>query len=105
MKVLWAHDLPMLIRQVRAELDGELAYTSVATVLGRLCEKGLVNRVESAQVISYSASVSEETWAARRIEDVLTDVSSPMSAVAHFVKGLSRREVRALRALLDEGEQ
>ncbi len=52
------------IRDVSDKLNGQkkLAYTTVATLLQRLYEKGIVNRDENMSVIIYSPKVSKETY-------------------------------------------
>ena len=53
MRVLWARDEPMSPAEVLEGLDSDLAYTSLATVLNRLCEKGLVSRRRSGRKFLY----------------------------------------------------
>ena len=59
MVVLWAADGPLQPGDVKDRLATELAYTSVATVLGRLHVKGLVRRTEIGRSYAYAASVDE----------------------------------------------
>ena len=103
--VLWAADGPLLPAQVKEALDTNLAYTSVATVLVRLHAKGLVTRAESGRAFRYSAAVSEADLAARRINDVLSTAADRDAVLAGFVRGLSKREAKALRAMLSDGER
>ncbi|MCO4746063.1 MAG: BlaI/MecI/CopY family transcriptional regulator [Proteobacteria bacterium] len=51
------------VRQVLAEVDEPLAYTTIATVLDRLHEKGQVQRVKQG--------VSWQYWAARSKDEAL----------------------------------
>ncbi|MEO5900475.1 MAG: BlaI/MecI/CopY family transcriptional regulator [Ilumatobacteraceae bacterium] len=99
--VLWGADSASTPAEIQARLDPPLAYTSVATVLGRLFAKGLVERVESGRGYAYRASVNEAELAARRIGDVLTSSTDRGAVLARFVRGLSKREARVLRELLD----
>ena len=105
MAVLWAADEPLLPAQVKEAVDDDLAYTSVATVLVRLHAKGLVTRAESGRAYRYAAAVSEADLAARRIGDVLATVADRNAVLAGFVRGLSKREAKALRTLLNEEER
>ena len=82
MKVLWAAKRPLQPGEIKDLLELHLAYTSVATVLGRLHTKGLVERTESGRAFAYRASLAESELAvlgrqclARRIADAATLVS------------------------------
>ena len=101
MTVLWSAGCPLLPSAVKDRLTTSLAYTSVATVLGRLQAKGLVTREERGRAFVYEAAVDESELAARRIIDVLSSVSDRDAVLAGFVGNLSKREAKALRALLD----
>jgi predicted transcriptional regulator len=100
MTVLWASDEPLLPAEIKAALAIELAYTSVATVLGRLVGKGLVERVEAGRAFAYSATVSESELATRRIATVMAATSNRAEVLAGFVETLSPGDVAALRELL-----
>ena len=100
MMVLWAARTPLQPGEVNERLPTRLAYTSVATVLGRLHAKGLVERSESGRAFAYQASVDESELAARRISDVLSSASDRTAVLAGFVGSLSNRDAKALRKLL-----
>ena len=100
--ILWAADQPLQPAEVKARLDSDLAYTSVATVLGRLQDKGLVERLASGRAFAYRAIVNEAELAARRISDVLSSATDRAAVLAGFVDHLSKRDAKALRRLLDE---
>lgn len=102
MAVLWQADRPLLPAEVLERLGGSLAYTSVATVLGRLHAKGLVERTESGRAFVYAAAVNESELATRRIADILATTDNRSAVIAGFVGALPNRDRRALRALLDE---
>lgn len=105
MTVLWAHGRPLQPGEIKELLHTELAYTSVATVLGRLHAKGLVGRHEAGRAFAYQALVNESALAARRIGDVLAAASDRRAVLAGFVGSLSKRDTKALRALLELGER
>ncbi len=105
MKVLWAAQRPLQPGEIKVLLEYELAYTSVATVLGRLHTKGLVERAESGRAFVYRAALAESQLAARRIDDVLSSASDRAAVLARFVGSLSKRDAKALRAMLDESER
>ncbi len=103
--VLWAQRRPLLPGEIKELLHTELAYTSVATVLGRLHVKGLVGRQQVGRAFAYEALVDEAALAARRIGDVLASVSDRKAVLAGFVGNLSKRDAKALRVLLGQGER
>jgi predicted transcriptional regulator len=105
MAVLWAAAEPMLPAEIKAHLPNELAYTSVATVLGRLQAKGLVERRLAGRAFGYWATVNESALAARRINEVLSGTSDRRAALVGFVGSLSKRDAKALLALLNESDR
>lgn len=98
--VLWTAPGPLLPAQIKQLLSTDLAYTSVATVLGRLHDKGLVRRQEAGRAFTYEAAVGEPELAARRIGDVLSSARDRAAVLAGFVGSLSDNDAEALRALL-----
>ncbi len=101
MKVLWQVGRPLLPGEVNEHLGQGLAYTTVATVLGRLHTKGLVERSPSGRAFTYAAAVPESVLAGRRIADALSTAPDRGTALSWFVGGLSARDAKAVRALLD----
>ena len=102
MAVLWSSERPLQPGEIKDRLTTELAYTSVATVLGRLHAKGLVERAEAGRAFAYAAIVNESELAARRIGDVLSSANDRIAVLAGFVGSLSKRDAKALRKMLDE---
>jgi predicted transcriptional regulator len=104
LEVLWAEDRSLPPNEVRDRLDCDLAYTTVATVLGRLHDKGLVDRIEGGRAFRYRAAVSEAQLAVRQMSDVLSGVSDRTQVLAGFVGSLSKREAKALRSMLGDNQ-
>jgi predicted transcriptional regulator len=102
MKVLWTSKRPLQPGQINDLLETHLAYTSVATVLGRLHAKGWVQRAESGRAYAYRAAVTESALVARRIGDLLASADDRRAVLAEFVGSLSKRDADAVRALLDK---
>lgn len=105
MTVLWAADRPLLPGEIKELLHEKLAYTSVATVLWRLHVKRLVDRTEAGRAFAYRPSVDESQLAVRRLNEVLSSTSDKSRVLAGFIGSLSKKEAKALRRLLDGGEQ
>ncbi len=102
MSVLWAADHPLQPGDIRDLLSSKLAYTSVATVLGRLHTKDLVHRNEAGRAFAYEAAIDESGLAVRRISEVLSGASDRDQVLAGFVGSLSKKDTKALRAMLDK---
>ena len=102
LEVLWHADRALTPAQVRAELVGELAYTTVMTVLGRLHDKGLLNRTPRGRAYEYDPAVTESELAARRMTEVLDSSHDHARALSGFVGTLSARDAALLRRALTE---
>jgi predicted transcriptional regulator len=101
LRALWNAREPLLPIAVRDLVPGDLAYTSVATILTRLHAKGLVERSAVGRAFAYRAVVSESDLAARRMTDLLTATTDRDAALAGLVSNLTKAERKALRALLE----
>ena len=101
MKVLWRVGRPLQPSEVNELLGQGLAYTTVATILGRLTTKGLVTRTESGRAYAYAPAVPEAALAGRRIAEVLETAPDRREALAWLVDSLSAKDAKALRTLLD----
>jgi predicted transcriptional regulator len=101
--ILWDEGGPLPPAEIKNRLGTDLAYTSVATVLGRLQTKGLVTRTAAAgRGYAYEALVDRSQFAAQRINQVLAAVDDRDAALMSFVGGLSKRDRKALRSLLGD---
>ncbi len=100
-----AADEPLTPAQVRDALGGDLAYTTVMTVLARLHDKGHVNRQRAGRAYAYTAvrdTADVRAWQMRRVLDAGDDRATVLS---RFVGSLSTEDERLLRSLLaDPGE-
>jgi predicted transcriptional regulator len=89
LRVLWSRP-EASVAEVRAGLPRPLAYTTVMTVLDRMCGKGLVKRRKRGRAWSYIAALDLDTARAE--------------AVRRLVANLFESDSRALvRYLLSEG--
>ena len=102
--VLGASAEAMTPALVRDALGGELAYTTVTTVLGRLHEKGEVTRTQVGRGYAYTAIRDPAELAARRMRRVLDAEGADRPAVLmRFVGALAPDDENLLRSLLDTG--
>jgi predicted transcriptional regulator len=76
-------------REVWERLGDETrAYTTVMTILARLVDKGLVERVGRGRGHVYRAAGDADELTARAIGSLLAATADPRSALAHFVEAL-----------------
>jgi predicted transcriptional regulator len=105
MEILWSdsgHDLTA--RQVEARLPG-YAYTTLLTVLDRLCRKGLATRRKgNGRALHYAATTSKEDYIAELMRDALGTASDRDAALVRFVESVSATDAAALREALHAAE-
>ena len=101
LNALWCADGPMSVQDVLVTLDGDLAYTSVATVLNRLADKGAAARYRFGRSFRYSAALSADEHSAQAIRRVISEASNPRAAISGFVNSLSPDEIDLLRSLIE----
>lgn len=102
LRALWTLDRPTSPSDVMAQMDTDLAYTSVATVLGRLCDKGLVERRRGRRSFLYTAAASEADLTAKRIRSLLDATVDRESALAGFADSLTPEDAAHLARLLND---
>ncbi|MFF1507198.1 BlaI/MecI/CopY family transcriptional regulator [Streptomyces sp. NPDC058326] len=85
---------------VQEQLGGDLAYTTVITILTRLHTKGAVSRERVGRSFEWTAVADEAGLAALRMRKVLDGEADRETVLARFVTGLSPHDERLLRDLL-----
>lgn len=83
-------------------MSTDLAYTSIATVLGRLCDKGLATRKRSGRSYRYEAAGSEADLIAQRLRMILHAATDRQSALAGFAQALDPADAAQLFAILND---
>ena len=102
MAVLWDADRALTPGDVRGRLTHELAYTTVMTVLGRLVDKGLLQRSQRGRAFAYKPALSQAELTAQRMGDALAGAKDRASALTGFVGGLSKRDAQLLRKAVED---
>ncbi len=97
---LWAADEPVTPAVIQQSLGGDLAYTTVTTILARLAEKGLAERVPTGRGYAWRAVAAREELAARQMKALLTRGETPTAVLQRFVEQLSPAEGAVLQTLL-----
>ncbi|MFI8996413.1 BlaI/MecI/CopY family transcriptional regulator [Streptomyces sp. NPDC053542] len=95
---------PATAAWVQERLDGDLAYTTVMTILSRLLAKGAVTRERLGRAFVWQAASDEAGLAALRMRRVLDAEADREAVLASFVTALSPDDERLLRGLLHEAE-
>ncbi len=101
LRALWTFDRPASPSEVIDVMVTELAYTSIATVLARLCDKGLVTRRRTGRAYAYSPVSSEADLTAQRLRTVLESASDRRSALVGFARVLDPADAAQLAAILE----
>src|SRR5512135_3126009 len=87
LKVLWTRP-EASVAEVRAGMPRPLAYTTVMTVLDRMCAKGLVKRRKRGRAWSYSAGLELETARAEAVRKLLVNLfESDSRALMRYLQG------------------
>lgn len=93
---------PVPAAWVQERLGGDLAYTTVMTILTRLHAKEAVTRRRAGRSFEWTATADEAGLAARRMRKVLDAESDREAVLASFLTALSPGDERLLRDLLCE---
>ncbi len=93
---------PVTPAQVRDALSGDLAYTTVMTVMARLYDRGLLARKRSGRAYTYTAIGDPAQITAHRMHRLLNVDEDRAGVLARFIDGLTPDDERLLRTLLDQ---
>jgi predicted transcriptional regulator len=102
LRALWDLDAPASPADVIEEMQTDLAYTSIATILGRLCDKGQVSRRRLGRSYLYSAVSTEADLTSERIRSVLATAGDRHTALAGFLNALDPADIAVLTDLLND---
>ena len=104
MTVLWNRG-PATVAEVREQLDDDLAYTTVLTVLRTLEDKGHVGHREAGKAHRYFAKVEAQTARKTALSKLVDRVfgGSAELLLTHLVsdRKLSAAELKRLRDIVD----
>ncbi|MFI9829171.1 BlaI/MecI/CopY family transcriptional regulator [Streptomyces sp. NPDC051913] len=97
-------DGPATAGWVQERLGGDLAYTTVITILTRLLAKGAVTRERAGRSFVWTPVSDEAGLAAHRMRRLLDGESDREAVLASFVTSLEPDDERLLRELLGQAE-
>lgn len=107
MQIIWQNDSPVsrsVIEQALCERR-KLAPSTILTFLSRLCSRGFLSVTHEGRTNYYSPLVSQKDYLAaesRRMLNRLYGGSLSAFAVSLSDSGVTKEELAALRALLEE---
>ncbi|MDJ0346503.1 BlaI/MecI/CopY family transcriptional regulator [Streptomyces sp. H10-C2] len=104
MAILWAADGALTAAQVSDRFPGELAYTTVLTILSRLFDKGRLTRKRMGRGYAYVPVRDEAADTAGRMVTLLERGTDRQAVLARFVAELSDQNEALMQELL-RGEQ
>jgi len=99
MECLWSAEGPVAAPALRDELGGDLALTTVHTVLTRLEQKGFVVH-DGGRPRRFTPKASRAEHAAELMHEVLGRAGDRQAVLARFVGTVDPEEARLLRELL-----
>lgn len=89
---------------LEARGEGDLAYSTVVTVLSRLYAKGLLDRTKRGRSFDYTAVTDQSRLAAQRLRHLLDARDDRDAVLTHFVGDLSTADAALLRRLIGADE-
>jgi predicted transcriptional regulator len=102
LEALLASTTAMTAGEVQHAVAGDLAYTTVLTILVRLHDKGALERERRGRAYAYRPVSDRAGLVARRMSQVLDASTERDSVLARFVDDLSDADEALLRRLLGE---
>ena len=100
MDLLWQSPAPVAASELRDDLAGTPAITTVLTVLTRLETKGFVTRDRVRRPHLFSATLTRDDYMAELMHEVLGSAPDREAVLARFVGRASESETDHLRKLL-----
>jgi predicted transcriptional regulator len=97
---LWAADRPLTAADMVETLGGELAHTTVQTILTRLCAKGAVTREFVGRAHAYTPVLDEAGLAANRMRAMLEKSGDHAAVLSRFLRTLTPEDSSTLTELV-----
>lgn len=95
---------PVSAAWVQERVGGDLAYTTVMTILTRLLAKDVVTRERAGRSFAWTSASDEAGLAAFRMRKVLDGESDREAVLASFVTTLTPDDEQLLRELLGRAD-
>lgn len=109
MQVLWNSEKPMKIREICDEGRGEPRnYSTVATLLGRIKEKGAVNVEKVGKTFYYTPAIDREKYKRKQTKNLIQRLYNgsvkELAAALFKDSNLNKADFDELRAMIDNRE-
>jgi BlaI family transcriptional regulator, penicillinase repressor len=108
MQVLWEAG-PSTVTEVRPKVKGDLAYTTVQTMLNVLLRKGKVKRVQEGRAFRYRAIVDQKRATGSAVEDLVRRMfgGSPEALLMTMVESrqIGAKELERLSEMVADAEK
>jgi len=108
MDVLWRKG-SATVRAVKVELGKKLAYTTVATLLNRLREKGYVEVHEGDPAHEFRPLVPRESVVRRKLDDLVKNLFrgdvAPLAVYLAKIRNLTPEQIKALEEMIESSEK
>lgn len=99
---LWAAGGPLTPAAVQDQVGGNLAYTTVKTILDRLHDKKLLTRVREGKAYAYTPVVEQADLAAEAMRAALEGSSDRPAVLSKFLGEISADDAAVIRELLGD---
>jgi predicted transcriptional regulator len=97
---LWAAPEALVPGEVQAAVGGDLAYTTVMTILVRLFEKGVIERTKVGRAFAYRPVVAETDVVAEQVRRLFDHGADRTAVVQGLLDGLRPEDEALLRSML-----
>jgi predicted transcriptional regulator len=91
-------DGPLTVSELQAALPGARAHTTVATLLSRLADRGLVARRTRERVYEWHPVADRDGLTVAALRAVVDHLDEPGPAVIGFLEELTKRKGRGSRS-------
>lgn len=100
---IWDEPGGLTPRGVLERLDGDLAYTTVMTIMNRLWNKGILEREKEGRAYRYRPLRTESEVIAAKMSEALSVARDREASLSQFVEDLAPGDEALLRSLLEKG--
>lgn len=104
MEIIWQKKEPVTVRFVFETLSEKrkVAYTTIMTIMSRLAEKGVLQRVELGKAYVYQPKFSKDKFLSKVTKQIIKNFVSSFGeiAVAHFAQELEKIPANKKKKLL-----
>jgi predicted transcriptional regulator len=97
---LWAAPEALVPAEVQGAIGGDLAYTTVMTILVRLHDKGVIERSKVGRAYAYRPVVAESDVVAEQVRRLLEQGQDRAAVLQGLVEGLEPGDEDVLTVLL-----